>query len=306
MAAHFKGLGHMEQYEYREAVEAFRKVQSRARLDSRRDQPGDRTLERQRRQGRAAKKKGTDPATSNFDEALDLLAGVLERDPNNPYAHFCRGIILEQQGRISEAHQHFKKVTEIDPNDAAAWYWSGSTLPDPDNPALNPASKRKNRSHILKGARSQSVPDARDLQDGEESAFHERTAEDEAAVRTVEKDESRSPGTVARSRRPRRQGLRRDGEICERVNPFPRPEPTGEATAIPLNFEAAKPMNSSSRKASGGLNRQISPAAGGASAESAPASERPPPPSTPMATAGSTCSWPRPWSAPREFATPCS
>ncbi len=48
------------------------------------------------------------PAPDNFDEALELLAGVLERDPKNPYAHFCRGIILEQQGRIAEAHQHFK------------------------------------------------------------------------------------------------------------------------------------------------------------------------------------------------------
>ena len=30
MAAHFKGLGYMEQYEYREAVEAFREVHRRA------------------------------------------------------------------------------------------------------------------------------------------------------------------------------------------------------------------------------------------------------------------------------------
>ena len=49
----------------------------------------------------AAKKAGADPATSNFDEALDLLAGILDRDPNNPYAHYCRGIILEQQGRLA-------------------------------------------------------------------------------------------------------------------------------------------------------------------------------------------------------------
>ena len=30
MAAHFEGLGYMEQYEYREAVEAFREVHDRA------------------------------------------------------------------------------------------------------------------------------------------------------------------------------------------------------------------------------------------------------------------------------------
>ena len=90
------------------------------------------------------------PAPSNFDEALDLLAGVLERDPANPYAHFCRGIILEQQGRIDEAHQHFKKVTEIDPNDAAAWYWLASTLARSRQPDLSPRArnKRRSRSHF--------------------------------------------------------------------------------------------------------------------------------------------------------------
>ena len=87
------------------------------------------------------------PLPDNFDEALDLLAGVLERDPANPYAHFCRGIILEQQGRIAEAHQHFKKVTEIDPNDAAAWYWSGSTLTDPDDPS-QPAGPKQAKEQI--------------------------------------------------------------------------------------------------------------------------------------------------------------
>ena len=34
LAAHFKGLGHMEQYEYRDAVEAFREVHTRAQAGS--------------------------------------------------------------------------------------------------------------------------------------------------------------------------------------------------------------------------------------------------------------------------------
>ena len=81
-----------------------------------------------------AKKAGGEPAPGNFDEALGLLAGVLERDPNHPYAHFCKGIVLEQRGQMAEAHEHFKRVTEIDANDATSWYWRASTLPDRETP----------------------------------------------------------------------------------------------------------------------------------------------------------------------------
>ena len=72
-------------------------------LDPRLDQPGDRAAQRQRRQGGGGEETGggAEPPPSNFDEALDLLAGVLDRDPDNPHAHFCRGIILEQHGRAS-------------------------------------------------------------------------------------------------------------------------------------------------------------------------------------------------------------
>ena len=99
MAAHYKGLGFMEQYKYAEAVEAFREVHRRA--------PGwipgainlaIALLNDSGVKAEQAKKAGGDAAADNFDEALELLAGVLKRDPQNPYAHFCRGIILEQQG----------------------------------------------------------------------------------------------------------------------------------------------------------------------------------------------------------------
>src|SRR5262249_32089235 len=92
----------------------------------------------------AAKKAGGggSPPPDNFDDALKLLAEVLEREPDNPYAHFCRGIILEQQGNLAEANRHFKRVTEIDPNDAAAWYWLGSTVTDEENPLSPPGAKQ--------------------------------------------------------------------------------------------------------------------------------------------------------------------
>ncbi len=72
-----------------------------------------------------AKKAGGAGSIDNFDEALELLAAVLERDPNNPYAHFAVASSSKQQGKMVEAHRHFKRVTEIDPSDADGWYWIG-------------------------------------------------------------------------------------------------------------------------------------------------------------------------------------
>ncbi len=144
MAAHFKGLGLMEQYEYRKAAEAFREVHTRA--------PGwipgsinlaIALLNDSGVQAEAAKKAGGGAALSNFDEALQLLAEVLERDPDNRHAHFCRGIILEQQGDLAEAHKHFKRVTELDPNDAASWYWSGE---HPDRPGRPQSARRTSQA----------------------------------------------------------------------------------------------------------------------------------------------------------------
>ncbi len=169
MAAHYAGLGHMERYEYREAVEAFRTVQKRA--------PGwipgainlaIALLNDSGVKAEEAKKAGGAPSAANFDEALELLAGVLKREPNNPYAHFCRGIMLEQLGNIAEAHSHFKRVTEIDPNDAAGWYWLGATLADasreaPDADARMKVLKEKSTEEIkyfTKARRAQPLPDA--------------------------------------------------------------------------------------------------------------------------------------------------
>ena len=113
-----------------------------------------------------AKKAGTSRPTDNFDESLELLAGVLEREPDNPHAHFCRGIILEQQGNLAEAHGHFKRVTEIDPTDAAAWYWMGLHHSRPGDAARRSADgdrRTKSKQEIAffdEGPRAQSVPDA--------------------------------------------------------------------------------------------------------------------------------------------------
>ena len=40
-----------------------------------------------------------------------------------------------------------RRVTELDPNDAAAWYWMASTLTDPDDPT-QPAGPRQAKEQI--------------------------------------------------------------------------------------------------------------------------------------------------------------
>src|SRR5271157_6373790 len=128
MEAHFQGVGFMEQYEYGKAAKAFREVRRRA--------PGwvpgainlaIALLNMTGEEVEASKKSGGGAALGNFDEALQLLGGVMEQEPDNPYAHFCTGIILEQQGDLSGAHKHFRRVTELDSHDAISWYWTAST-----------------------------------------------------------------------------------------------------------------------------------------------------------------------------------
>ena len=150
MEAHFQGAGFMEQYEYGKAAKAFREVRRRA--------PGwvpgainlaIALLNMTGEEVEASKQTGGGAALGNFDEALQLLTGVMEQEPDNPHAHFCTGIILEQQGDLSGAHKHFRRVTELDPHDAISWYWTASTLTDPreplalDEPEAGPRSRRR-------------------------------------------------------------------------------------------------------------------------------------------------------------------
>ncbi len=141
LAAHFKGLGYMERYEYRDAVEAFRDVHRRA--------PGwipgainlaiallnDSGVEAEK-----AKKAGGEPAPDNFDEALESAGRRPGARPQStPTLISARASSSSNEGQMAEAHEHFKRVTEIDPNDATSWYWRASTLPDREN--ANPAHR---------------------------------------------------------------------------------------------------------------------------------------------------------------------
>src|SRR5262249_14361714 len=65
-----------------------------------------------------------------LDRALKLFKEVLDKEPDNPHAHFCRGIILYHRNDLAEAGKHFEAVTKIDPNDAPSWYFRGKCIPN--------------------------------------------------------------------------------------------------------------------------------------------------------------------------------
>ncbi len=139
LRAHQQGLGHMERYEYPQAVEAFREVHEKAPGWS----PGAinlaiALLNQGGESSEEAEDTGTVRTTSRLDEALALLGDVFVREPKNPHVLYCRGILLEYLGRIADAHEAFEAVTEIDPGDGHAWFKFGATLPserDPNQPA---------------------------------------------------------------------------------------------------------------------------------------------------------------------------
>jgi Flp pilus assembly protein TadD len=122
------GVGWVEQFEYPNAVKAFREVVELAPEWT----PGRINL------GIALLNSAT---PQDLEEARQVFGQILDHEPDNPYAHFCLGIIMRHQGRLEEketAAAHFQKVTQIDPRDAAAWYWYGTMLPE-GSPEANEA-----------------------------------------------------------------------------------------------------------------------------------------------------------------------
>jgi len=60
--------------------------------------------------------------------ALSILEGVLERDPENLRAIYCRGLLKLHIGQPEEALADFNRVAEADPGDADAAFFIGQCL----------------------------------------------------------------------------------------------------------------------------------------------------------------------------------
>jgi cytochrome c-type biogenesis protein CcmH/NrfG len=119
--ANNRGVLYAEQFKWPDAVKAFEEVVQIAPEWL----PGRINL------GIALLNANTDVPNA-LERARALFGEILKQEPENPYAHFCLGIIMRYEGQPEEteiAAQHFEAVTRVDPNDAAAWYWYGYSLP---------------------------------------------------------------------------------------------------------------------------------------------------------------------------------
>jgi hypothetical protein len=117
LTANNRGVGLMEQFNYKDAVPAFEEV---VRLAPK-WVPGRINL------GIALLNTADE---ANLKRARALFNEILQKEPDNPYAHFCLGIMSQYEKDPQEAIGHFQAVTRKDPNDAASWYWLGQ-LADP-------------------------------------------------------------------------------------------------------------------------------------------------------------------------------
>ncbi len=77
---------------------------------------------------------------------------VLRRDPDNPHAHFCLGMLLMYQKDGAEAMRHFEAVLQKDPHDAYSWYWLGSLKPTDGDERLKCLEKALTYDRHLSGA----------------------------------------------------------------------------------------------------------------------------------------------------------
>jgi tetratricopeptide (TPR) repeat protein len=132
MQANNRGVGCMERFDYKLAVQAFDDVAVLA--------PD--WLPARINLGIALLNTRGD---AELQRALEIFQAILRQDERNPYANFCLGIIFQYQGKIAEANPHFAAVTEIDPADAHAWYNLGATLDNDPDPERNKSLERRQR-----------------------------------------------------------------------------------------------------------------------------------------------------------------
>ncbi len=127
LTANDEGIGLMEQLRYAEAVEAFERVTTLAPNWL----PGQINL------GIALLNLASEEnKEDNLNRAVALFQQVLKKDPRNPHAHYCLGMIWYYEGKVAEAYPEFQAVTAVDPHDAFSWMRCGLTHPDgPDSPA---------------------------------------------------------------------------------------------------------------------------------------------------------------------------
>ena len=244
MEAHFQGLGPMEQYEYQDAVEAFRDgARAGPGLDSRLDQPGDRALNDSGVKAEEAKKAGG---------GADRRPAISTRRSNSWPASWSetrttRTLISaaasssSSRASFAEAHAHFKRVTEIDPNDATAWYWLAQHRDGPRECRISRRADKLAKQQIAllnKALELQPVPDARRSTSSRMAyRLRQRAARraDELLdrwkkINPIATGPSPGPGDIAD------QGVRRDGPVRDGHRPVPSTSRSARTPAARAEF----------------------------------------------------------------------
>jgi hypothetical protein len=134
--ANNRGVGHMEQYKegIAQAVQDFEEV-ARLAPDW---TPGQINL------GIALMNYARGVPPKEMEEAnaraLALFAQVLKKEPNNPYAHYCRGLIVfwrEDTQQYAPAREEFRAVTQSDPKDPFGWFMLGKVSEEDPQQAVS-------------------------------------------------------------------------------------------------------------------------------------------------------------------------
>jgi tetratricopeptide (TPR) repeat protein len=120
IAANNRGVGLMGRFAYEDARAVFADLLQRhpdwwdAQVNDVRVNLAIATLNRQQ--------------TGDEEAALNILGQVLQADPYHLRAHYCRGLLLLNQGKLDEALTHLRVVSEADPKDAYAHYFIAQVL----------------------------------------------------------------------------------------------------------------------------------------------------------------------------------
>lgn len=86
------------------------------------------------------------PSTQAKANAISLLESVLEENGSHERAHFCRGLLLYDEGRFTEALGHFAECRETSPLDPYVHYYQGQCWYDlGDDPAAVKAFERASK-----------------------------------------------------------------------------------------------------------------------------------------------------------------
>jgi hypothetical protein len=125
MAANSRGIGELEHFKdaYPRAVREFEEAVRLA--------PD--WLPARINLGIALLNQNTDESKKRSQQVFE---DILQEHPDNPYAHFCLGILASAADDHEKARREFETVTRIDPKDAFGWYWLGHELfDDPERAA---------------------------------------------------------------------------------------------------------------------------------------------------------------------------